>query len=172
MINLKKGTAHSLQQSDIVGNAKAAEGVVAGMVVRLDTSNNVVKGPSDAAALNDLLGFALNSQTDGDVVNSGKLGYLKLDGQSTVEIDQACVTGTITAANFPVGNRISADPANLGKVRVWQTGDRVIGYVDGIRTLPSVESVSQNYVTVAGVTRTNTSNVQKFVAVLGIKLAV
>ena len=172
MINLKKGPAHSLLQTDKVGNAKSGEAVVAGYVVRLDSSGDIVKGPTNAAAADDMLGFALNNQTDGDVVNSGTIAYLLLDGASVVEVDQACVQGTINASNFVTGARVAADPSNLGKVRPWESGDRVLGYVEGIRNLPSASSVSQNYKNVAGTTKTNTSNVQQSVAFLGIKLAV
>ena len=170
MINIKKGTGLSLQQSDRVGTALSGQGVVAGMVVRLDTSGNVVVGPTNAAAADDLLGFALNNQTDSDVIASGKIGYIHLDGSSVIETDQ--VTGTINSTNFVLGARVSADPSSLGNVRAWQSGDRVLGYVDGIRTLPGISSVSQNYQNIAGSTLTNTSNQQVFVTVLAIKLAI
>ncbi|NBQ68976.1 MAG: hypothetical protein EBU46_09155 [Nitrosomonadaceae bacterium] len=169
MINVKKGSAHSLQQTDKVGLAKANEGVVAGMVCRINTSNEVVKGPTDAAAADDLLGFAINNQTDGDVIESGKISLYLLDGSSVIETDQS--TATINATNYPVGTRVAAIPDGSGKVRPWQSGDRVIGYVEGVRDLPSNPSVSQDYLDLAGNTKTKTQATQKMIKVVAIKLA-
>ena len=168
MINIKKGTAHSLQQSDLVGKAKAAEAVVAGMLVHIDSSGDIIKGVTSQGVA-DTLGFAINNQTDGDVIESGKIGYLLLDGNSVIETDQA--NATINASNFPVGTRLAGD-TTTGLVKAWASGDRVIGYVEGIRSLPVEASLTQNYKDRNGVTLTNTSYQPTTKALLGIKLAV
>ena len=168
MINVKKGSAHSLQQSDVRGLAKASEGVVAGMLCRINASGQVVKGPTNAAAADDLLGFAINNQTDGDVIESKKIALYLLDGSSVLETDQA--DATINLTNYPVGTRLGAG-ATAGKVRAWESGDRVIGYVEGVRALPSSPSVSQDYLDLDGNTQTKTQATQKMINVLGIKLA-
>jgi hypothetical protein len=174
MINFKKGTGHSLAQSDKIGKAKAAEGVVAGMLVELNTSGETVKVPVNPA--NDatygnakLLGFAINNQTDGDVIESGKIGFIQLDGNSVIETDQT--DAAITAVNYPVGSPICAG-ATAGKVRLWTTANdgRVIGHVEGIRNLQSVVSTSQNYLDLSGATVTKTIPTQKLIPLLGIKL--
>lgn len=168
MINVKKGSAHSLQQTDKVGLAKASEGVVAGMVCRINASNEVVKGSTDAAAADDLLGFAINNQTDGDVIESGKISLYLLDGSSVIETDQS--TAAINTTNYVVGARVAAI-AGTGMVRPWETGDRVIGYVEGVRDLPGNPSVSQAYLDLAGNSKTKTQATQKMIKVVAIKLA-
>lgn len=157
MINFKKGTGHSLAQSDKIGKAKLNEGVVSGMLVELNTSGETVKvatnpGSDSAWANAKLLGFAINSQTDGDVIQSGKIGFLSLDGNSVIETDQTDVE--ITAVNYPIGASIVTG-ATSGKVRVGSAANdgRIIGNVEGIRNLPGV-----------------VNGVQKNVALLGIKL--
>lgn len=174
MINFKKGTGHSLAQSDKVGLAKLNEGVVAGMLVELNSSNQTVKvaaNPANDATYGNakLMGFAINNQTDGDVIESGKIGFIQLDGNSVIETDQA--DAAITAANYPVGTQICAG-ATAGNVRAWTTANdgRVIGTVEGIRNLQSVVSTSQNYLDLSGATVTKTINTQKLIPVLGIKL--
>lgn len=169
MINVKKGSAHSLQQTDKVGLTKASEGVVAGMVCRINASNEVVKGSTNAAATDDLLGFAINNQTDGDVIESGRIALYLLDGSSVIETDQS--TAAINTTNYVVGARVAAI-ASTGMVRPWVSGDRVIGHVEGVRDLPSNVSVSQDYVDLAGATKTRTQLTQKMTKVVAIKLAV
>lgn len=168
MINIKKGTALSLKQSDKLATAIA--GVTAGMVVSLDVSNpsTIFIGVTGQGADN-LVGFAINNSTDGDVISVGKIGIYVLDGNSVIETDQ--VTGTINATNFPVGNRVAAD-GTTGAVKLWASGDRVLGYVDSIRSLPSTKSVTQNYTDVTGATVSTTQTIQNTTALLGIKLAV
>lgn len=168
MINTKKGTAHSLQQSDLRGLAKAAEGVVAGMLCHINASGQVIKGVT-AQGVDDVLGFAINNQADGDVIESGRIALYALDGNSVIETDQT--DEDITASNYPTGTRLAGDLAT-GLVKVWESGDRVIGYVEGIRALPTAESTSQNYVNLAGDTVAKVMTVQKRVNLLGIKLAV
>ena len=110
MINIKKGTAHSLQQSDKIGNAKSGEAVVAGMLVRIDSNGDVVKGVS-AQGVADTLGFAINNQTDGDVLESGKIGFILLDGNSVIETDQA--SSAITAGACFSRIRMKSMPSPL-----------------------------------------------------------
>jgi len=170
-LNIKKGTAHSLQQSDKIGNAKAGEAVVAGMLVHIDSNGDIIKGVSGSSGtfgVGDLIGFAIQTQTDGDVLESGKLGYYQLDGNSVIETDQAAAA--ITAGNYPVGTALTGN-GTAGTVKTAAAGDKVIGYVEGIRTLPVEASLSQNYQNVAGATKTNTSYQQTTKAFLGIKLA-
>lgn len=153
-INLKKGPGLSLGQVDKVGLIVDGEGIVAGQVVRLADGANgveVLQGVS-ATPASDLLGFALGDQTDGDVIDSGKLGVYLLDGQSIIETDQA---DNITAVNFPIGAQVTATTA--GKVELAGEGDRVIGQVEGIRELPAVVVV-------------NGKKVQLTATFLGIKL--
>jgi len=167
MINFKKGTGHSLQQSDIVGKVKSGEAVVAGMLCHINSSGEIIKGVTSQGVA-DTLGFAVNGQTDGDVTESGKIGLVLLDGNSVIETDQT--DATINATNYPVGTRLGGD-TTTGKVKAWASGDRVIGYVEGIRELPSTESVTQSYKNIAGDTKSTTLTVQKNIKLLGIKLA-
>lgn len=171
MINIKKGTAHTLLQSDKLANIKSGEAVVAGMGVHIDTSGDCIKGVTGSAAtfgLVQLIGFALNNQTDGDVIESGKIGVLLLDGNSVIETDQVALT--VTAANYPVGTALTVNGSGL--VLSATSGDRIVGYVEGIRNLPTEASVSQNYKDYLGNTKTNTSYQPTTVAMLGIKLGV
>lgn len=139
MINVKKGTAHSLQQSDFIGEAKANEAVVAGMLVLEDANGDIVKAGATASATpTDAVnvakyGFAINTQADGDVIESGKIGAYALDGNSVIETDQ--VAETINASNFPVGEPIIPDVTATGLVRSYAANGKVIGYADGIRTI-------------------------------------
>ena len=171
MINIKKGTAHSLQQSDKIANAKSGEAVVAGMVVHIDSSGDCIKGLTGSAntfGVADLIGIAINTQTDGDVIESGKIGFYQLDGNSVIETDQAA--SAITAANYPLGTALTGNGS--GTILAATAGDRVIGYVEGIRTLPVEASLTQNYKDRNGNVKTNTSYQPTTVALLGIKLAV
>jgi hypothetical protein len=104
----------------------------------------------------DLLGFAINNGTDGDVVESGKMGMFLLDGASVIETDKAALA--ITSSNYAIGAPIKA--GTDGTVATGTPGtDRIIGYVEGIRSLPSVETV-------------NGVKIQSTRALLGIKLSV
>lgn len=171
-LNIKKGTAHSLQQSDKIANAKSGEAVVAGMLVHIDSNGDCIKGVSGTSGtygVGDLVGFAINNQTDGDVIESGKIGYYVIDGNSVVETDQAA--SAITAGNYPVGTALTGNGAN-GTVKTAAAGDRIIGYVEGIRVLPTEATLSQQYKDRNGNTFTNSSSQQTTKAFLGIKLAV
>lgn len=173
MINIKKGTAHSLAQSDKIALALAGQAVVAGMVVHIDPSAGTcikgVTGSTGTYGVSDLVGFAINNQTDGDVIESGKIGFYLLDGNSIIETDQAAAS--VTAGNYPIGTPLTGS-GTAGTVKVAASGDRIIGYVEGIRTLPVEASLSQAYKDRNGNQLTNTSYQPSTVALLGIKLAV
>lgn len=164
MINFKKGPALSLHQVNYIGNSKSGEGVVAGMVVTINGSGQVVK-PTIAGSAADkalLLGFAINNQDSGDVLESGVIGVYALDGASVIETDQA--TGTINAGTYPVGSLLKVD-TGTGKVTPAANdyAYRVIGQVEGIRTLPgNIQSLTDN--------NGNTVKVQGTTTVLAIKL--
>jgi hypothetical protein len=156
MINFKKGPGLSLGQSDKVAKLAATQAIEAGHVVRVDSADGLVYKGASGTPNDDLLGFAINNGTDGDVIESGKMGVYLLDGGSVIETDKAA--GTIDNATYPIGKPIKA--GTDGTVAAGLPGtDRIIGYVEGIRRLPSVE-------TVAGV------KIQSTRALLGIKLSV
>lgn len=141
-INFKKGPALTLGQTDKVAKTVAGENIEAGHVVRLVTNGSVVEAHKGASAspapADELLGFAINNQTDGDVIESGKLGVYLLDGATVVETDKT--DSTINHTNYPLGAAVTA--ATDGTVSVAGEGDKVIGTVEGIRSLPSVEVVN------------------------------
>ena len=155
-INFKKGSALSLGQTDKVAATTGAT-IVAGQVVRVANVNGVVEALAGASAspapASDLLGFAINNTTDGDVIASGKIGVFLLDGSSVVETDQAAASINLT--NYPIGTTLTAD--TTGNVKVAGNGDKVIGQVEGVRNLPAVQTI-------------NGVKVQGTAAFLGIKL--
>jgi hypothetical protein len=156
MINFKKGPALSLHQVNYIGAAKADEGVVAGMIVRLE-DGEVVKGASDSPAPKDALyGFAINSQDAGDVIESGKIGVYALDGASVIETDQ--YVGEISS--YTVGALVTAaDGVNAGKIKLSEdSDDKIIGQVESDRTIPGVTQLVNGY------------KVQGVVKVVGVKL--
>ena len=133
MINVRKGTAHSLSQTDFVGNLKANENVVAGMLVRKDSSGDIVKVTTlTTAAESGLVGFALTNYNEGDAIESQKIGAYALDGGSVIETDQ--VTSSLTVgSNTQIGFAVVADGSTAGKVKVVAHGSvstsRIIGTV-------------------------------------------
>lgn len=139
MINFKKGPALSLHQVNYIGKAKTGQGVIAGMVVEINESGEVVKATSagDATDKAKLYGFAINTQDSGDVIESGAIGVYALDGASVIETDQTAAS--ITTTNYPIGDLVAVEDGT-GKIKKVATGasDRAIGQVEGIRTLPGV----------------------------------
>lgn len=128
MINVRKGTAHSLAQTDFTGAAKTSEGVVAGMLVAKDTSGDIVKLTTlTTAAEAGQVGFALTNQDEGDAIESGKIGVYALDGGSVIETDQ--FTGTYTIAD--IGKAVIADGSTAGKVKAVAHGSVSTGRVLG-----------------------------------------
>src|SRR5574343_547526 len=142
MINIRKGTAHSLQQTDTVAKVVASEGVIAGMVVFVDPTANTNTGGVKLTTDHDnnsdkLVGFAINNQFDGDVLASGKLGVYLLDGDSIVESDQWAGSTPTTA---DIGKKACVSDTN-GKFDVVSgsiTDQKVLGTIVDVRTLPSV----------------------------------
>lgn len=142
MINIRKGQAHSLLQTDRVGSVVASEGVIAGMVVKFDpTANTNAGGIKKVASVSDagLVGFALNNQNDGDVYASGKLGYYLLDGDSVIETDQIQAAPTVACTAAAIGAFVIPS-TTAGKFNIVNavTTERVLGKVYDVRTLPSV----------------------------------
>lgn len=143
MINVRKGSAHSLAQTDITGKLKSNENVVAGMLVLKDSSGDIVKvakldNAIRGSATNRIgttvgnVGFAVSTYNEGDAIESKKIGVYLLDGGSVVETDQyvaSSETLDATAVGKPVVQCHSAGAD--GKVTVVASGttERVIGYV-------------------------------------------
>jgi len=143
MINVRKGTAHSLSQSDFIGVAQNDTNIVSGQLVILDNSGNIdlaggtPSGNTYAGINTARYGFALNDQTDGDVIESGKIGAYGLDGNSIIETDQT--TASINSTNYPIGTAVVPDATATGLVAPLASGNstaRIIGYVtDNTRVL-------------------------------------
>lgn len=142
MVNARKGTAHSLAQTDFVGTLKANEGVVAGMLVYKNTSGEIVKVPkldnatrgsaTNKVGIAAIAGFAITNQSEGDAIESGKIGVYALGNGSVIETDQ--FTGTFTIAD--VGKPVVQDASTGadGKVTVVAAasvgaGERILGHV-------------------------------------------
>lgn len=139
MINVKKGTAHSLQQSDLRGTATA--NIAAGMLCYISSTGATTATPATTYSNLGPRGFALNSSGDGDVIESGKIALYSLDGNSIIETDMVDLTGDSTTAisltDYPLGTPIYASQAAAGKVSKLATGTpgAVIGWVEGVRFL-------------------------------------
>lgn len=133
MLNVRKGPAHSLGQTDFVGTLVTDEGVVAGMLVRRNSTGGIVKVTTlTTAAESSQVGFAITTQSEGDAIESGKIGALALDGGSIIETDQVTTDySAFTAAD--IGKAVVADGSTAGKVKVVAHGSvstsRVIGIV-------------------------------------------
>ena len=180
MINIVKGTAHSLQQSDLRGGA--ITGVLAGMIAHVAANGNVAVGGDSTTGLR---GFAINNSGDGDVIESNVIALYSLDGNSILETDQTDSNdGALTAYTFPVGTPMYASQVVPGKVTKFantlntagtpsgtaSTGANitsngpVIGWVSGIRSLqnatpyPSGTSSSQNYTSSTETAAINAAN--------------
>ena len=99
----------------------------------------------------------IHNATNGDVIESGKLGVYLLDGATVLETDKTELA--INATNYPIGTPLKADGVT-GNVKIGVPGtDRIIGYVEGIRNLPSIETVGS-------------TKIQSTRPLLGIKLSV
>ena len=164
MINVKKGVAHSLQQTDIRGTA--ITGVKAGMLARVGTTGAIALGGDSTTGLR---GFAINNSTDGDVIESNKIALYTLDGHSVLETDQTDSTdGALTATTYPVGTALYASfvqPGTVTKYAYTNAGvtagvassgggatsnGPAIGWVEGTRYLQNnqlwaASATSQNY---------------------------
>lgn len=160
MINFKKGPALSLHQVNYIGKSKSGEGIVAGMVVNINGSGEVIKadGANSAADKEKVYGFAINSQDAGDVIESGAIGVYALDGASVIETDQT--EFAVTAGAYPIGTLLGAMEDASGRVCSVASNyaGKIIGQVEGVRTIPGVTAV------------VNGVKVQGSVNVLGVKL--
>lgn len=140
MINVKKGTGHSLSQSDWRGKGTVdpitrvfTPVVVAGQVVsRTGGVDAIVLG---VGTIGDQIGFAVTNSVEGDAIESGKIGAYALDGNSVIETDQ--VLETINTTNFPYGAPVYAvvGGSNAGLVSKLASSNVLVGRVDGIRTI-------------------------------------
>lgn len=165
MINVKKGTAHSLQQSDVRGTNPG--GVTAGQLCYITNAGAVAKVPSSGGAtFVGIRGFAINNSTDGDVLESGKIALYTLSGSSVIETDQVDSNdGALNSTTYPVGTPLYPSIVTAGLVsktngasgNLWAAP---IGYVEGVRSIQA-----ENNKTVSGY------NAQVNVPVLAIKLA-
>jgi hypothetical protein len=184
MINVKKGTLHSLQQSDVRG-AYPATTVTSGQICYISPAGVVTLGiPTSAgttrtADTTGVVGFAVQNSTDGDAVESNTMSLYTLDGNSIIETDQVVSTTAITAANFPIGSAVYADDTNIGMVASTGTSTQApLGWVEGIRNLQApltVAQAAQGYNSVNDIgtitAKTYAFNAQVNIPVLGIKLA-
>lgn len=163
MINVKKGNAHSLRQTDYRGtnpnpNQYTGSGTVitAGELCYINSSGVVAGTPASATAC--LKGFAINNSYDGDAIESGKIALYALDGSSVIETDQVDLTADSVAAinttNYPVGTPVYPSSATVGLVsKTAGTGAYAtpIGWVEGVRFLqnaspfPSGKPATQDY---------------------------
>jgi len=145
MINVVKGPAHSLGQSDIRGTWLT--GVIAGMLCYVDgtdTPGKIALGPL-AQNKTGIVGFAINNSTDGDAIESGKIALYTLDGASVIETDQ--MTETVNTTNYPIGKPVYMGASGL-VTNVATNQVSPIGWVEGIRSLQSGANASagaQNY---------------------------
>lgn len=159
MINIVKGTAHSLSQSDITGlrdAGNAAGQVYAGMCVGITSTGLVNKASSSAIPL----GFAINNYTDGDVIESGKVGIYLLDGNSVIETDQFTAGDTPTIPGTPI--YVNYDGAT-GLLTTTSASHLFVGVFMGLGSLPAAEpstltpATTYTYVNRAGTTITPTA---------------
>ena len=127
MINVKKGSAHSLAQSDFIGTQGVA--VTSGAIVYKDTDDGIKLATATTSSTTVRVGFAIQDSTQGDVISSGKLGAYGLDGNSVIETDQ--FTGVIT--DYVIGAKVGVS-ATAGKVCTYASG-LVVGTVVETRTL-------------------------------------
>jgi hypothetical protein len=158
MINFKKGPALSLHQVNYVAAPDTGvTGIEAGHVVRIKNNGLLAKGlPTNTLEAGDssaIYGFAINNQTAGDVIESGKIGVYALDGATVIETDKftssAGGTRGDSSAGFVPGKYVSADTnGNLFVVAEPQTvvnsgeagtgGQKIIGQVVELpRTIPN-----------------------------------
>ena len=121
MINFKKGPALSLHQINYVASpGSGVTNIEAGHVVRIQADGLVYKGmPASTGQGNSaaIYGFAINSQSAGDVIESGKIGVYALDGASVIETDKFTDGSSGTIGNgvgtFIPGKYVSATADGL-----------------------------------------------------------
>jgi hypothetical protein len=144
-INVKQGTGLTLQQSRYVvpPYASNSPSILAGMVVSVipvgSSGAGQLKPGSGTTTTVVNPGFAINNQTDNDVINSGYLGVYTLDGSSIIETDQA--DATINLTNYVQGSKIYGN-ATTGLVTATASTNVQVGWVVGVRSLPALLTVS------------------------------
>jgi hypothetical protein len=146
-INVRKGSAHSLTQTDFVGSLKSGEGVDAGHLVMKNSDGEIVKAPTNWSANDGLIGFAITSQAEGDAIESNKIGVYALDGGSVIETSY--FAGSVTSAN--VGDYVIPDTVTAGYVKVVssRTDAAAINLIIGkVYDAPRTIYVGQSSVTV------------------------
>jgi len=142
-INFKKGPALSLGQADKVATLAASQSVIAGQVVRVKTDGTAALGVSGSPA-DDLVGFSLNTYStstglgDGDAVATGSIGIYLVSGDTVLEVDSSATDSAVNATNYPIGTRLYATTA--GVLSTTSTNAKLIGTVEGIRTLPDTST--------------------------------
>jgi hypothetical protein len=146
MINVKKGTAHSLLQTDFRGTNPnpAAYGtgtpLYQGMLCYLNAGVTTAY-PTTGGPTNCIKGFAINNSFDGDAIESKTIALYALDGASIIETDQVADASGGLASNsaaYTVGAPIYASGTTAGCVSITQGSGAyavVLGYVTGIRFL-------------------------------------
>lgn len=161
MINVKKGTAHSLAQTDLRGTNPnpatygytSGTTITAGMLCYLN-AGVVTAVPTSGATTGQLKGLAINNNYDGDAIESQKIALYALDGSSIIETDQVG-TLAVTSTTFPIGALVYANATTAGAVQSTYTGANgiAIGQVEGIRFLQNAtpypsgayQASAQNY---------------------------
>jgi len=166
MINVKKGNAHSLHQTDYRGAnpnptqyGTGGTVITAGELVYINSSGVVAGVPTTGGAtFVGLKGLAINNSYDGDAIESQKIAIYALDGSSIIETDQVDSNdGALNLTTYPVGTPLYPSLNTVGLVsktngssgNLWEAP---IGWVEGVRNLqnatpyPSgVVGSSQNY---------------------------
>jgi len=159
-INVRKGNAHSLAQTDFTGSLKASEGVIAGHLVYKNSNGeielvNKLDNATRASAGNKignsaLIGFAVTTQDEGDAIESGKIGVYALDGGSVIETSFVSGITGLTASDVgkPVVQDTSAGSDGYVSVStdsaITTSAERIIGTVYDI---PRIIYVGQTAVT-------------------------
>jgi hypothetical protein len=143
MINFKKGPALSLHQVNYVGKPDLSDntpstGIVAGMVVRVNTNGTIGTGSTGTLATDKatLFGFAINNQLSGDVIEAGVIGVYALDGASVIETDQYADD----YAEYTIGTPVSTNTAGQIITVAHDYAGKIIGWVEGTRDLPGKAS--------------------------------
>jgi hypothetical protein len=148
MINVKKGNAHSLHQTDFratnpnpTGYGSGGTVITAGELVYNNAGTIAAVPASGGATFVGLKGFAINNSYDGDAIESQKIGAYALDGSSIIETDQVDSTdGTLNLTTYPIGTPLypSVNTAGLVSKTNGTSGNAwaaPIGWVEGVRFL-------------------------------------
>jgi hypothetical protein len=176
MINFKKGPALSLHQVNYVGKPDLSDntpstGIVAGMVVRVNTDGTIGTGSTGTLATDKetLFGFAINNQLSGDVIEAGVIGVYALDGASVIETDQYADD----YAEYTIGTPVSTNTAGKIITVAHDYAGKIIGWVEGTRDLPGkASSITTLTNQVTGAPTGRSFTYQSPAKVVSVKLAV